>query len=142
MYCHNLLSYVLDFKYLTFKCVIIRFTQNYTLEDSHILSTYKMVLAAVCTHRGRAMAQAVSRRPLTADARVRSRLGPCGICGGRSSVGIGFSPSTSVFPCQFHSTRSPLKWKSRRNIFIFITGLHNKPSRLRCVRSFCCEALQ
>jgi hypothetical protein len=30
---------------------------------------------------GRAMAQAVSRWPPTADARVRSQFGPCGICG-------------------------------------------------------------
>jgi hypothetical protein len=46
------------------------------------------------------MAQAVSRRPLTAEARVRSRVSPCGICGGQSGIGTGFSPSTSVFPCQ------------------------------------------
>ena len=31
--------------------------------------------------QGRATAQAISRRPLTAEARVRSRVGPCGICG-------------------------------------------------------------
>jgi hypothetical protein len=29
------------------------------------------------------MAQAVSRRPLTAEARVRARVNPCGICGGQ-----------------------------------------------------------
>jgi hypothetical protein len=50
------------------------------------------------------MARAVSRRPLTAEARVRSRVSPCGICGGQRGTGTGFSPSTSVFPCQFHST--------------------------------------
>jgi hypothetical protein len=38
-----------------------------------------------------------------------------------------FFPSTSVFPCKFHSTAFPLKWKSRKNFTIFITGLHNKP---------------
>jgi hypothetical protein len=75
---------------------------------------------------GRAMAQAVSRRPLTAEARFRSRVGPCGICGGQSGTGTGFSPSTSVFPCHFHSTGAPLQGKTKR-LIIFITGLHNKP---------------
>jgi hypothetical protein len=76
------------------------------------------------TWYGRAMAQAVSRRPPTAE------VSPCGICGGQSSTGTGFSPSTSVFPCQFHSTGAPLLGKMKKLIillFIFITGLHNKP---------------
>jgi hypothetical protein len=93
------------------------------------------------TLRGRAMAQAVSRRLLTAEARVRSRVGSCRICGGQSGTGTGFSPSTSVFSCQFDSTAAPLKWKSRRNL-IFITELHNTPCMLRCVRSICCGDLQ
>jgi hypothetical protein len=46
------------------------------------------------------MAQAVSRRPLTAEARVN----PLRICGGQSGPGTGFPRSTSVFPCQYHST--------------------------------------
>jgi hypothetical protein len=44
------------------------------------------------------MAQVVSRRPLTAEARVRSRVNSCGICGGQSGTGTGFSPSSSVSP--------------------------------------------
>ena len=79
---------------------------------------------------GRVMAQAVSRRPPTAEARVLSRVSPCGICGGQSDTGTVFSPSTSVFPCQFHSTDALLLGKIKKNIifsFIFITGLHNKP---------------
>jgi hypothetical protein len=66
------------------------------------------------------MCQAVSRRPLTAEARVS----PCGICGGQSGTGTGFSLIISGFPCQFHSTGAPLKMKK---LIIFITGLHNKP---------------
>jgi hypothetical protein len=63
-----------------------------------------------CTNitKGRAMAQAVSRRPPTAEARVRSRVSVCGICGGQSVTVTDFSPSTSVLPCQFHSTGAPL----------------------------------
>jgi endogenous inhibitor of DNA gyrase (YacG/DUF329 family) len=79
---------------------------------------------------GRAMAQAVSCRPPTAEARVRSRVSPCGICGGQSGTQTGFSPSTSVFPCQFHSTGAPLLGKGQKIIIIiviFIIGLHKKP---------------
>jgi hypothetical protein len=40
-----------------------------------------------------------------------------------------FPPSTSVFPCQFHSTGAPLLGKGQKIIiiFIFIIGLHSKP---------------
>jgi hypothetical protein len=61
-----------------------------------------------------AMAQAVSRRPVTAEARVRSWVGPRGICGGQSDTGTGFSPINSVFPCQFHSTGAPLLGKAEK----------------------------
>jgi hypothetical protein len=50
------------------------------------------------------MAQVVSRRPLPAEDRVRAQVDACGICGGQSGTGAGFSPSSSVFPCQYHST--------------------------------------
>jgi hypothetical protein len=51
------------------------------------------------SHLGRAMAKVVSRRTLTAETRVN----PCGICGGQSGTGTGFSPNSSVFPCQYNS---------------------------------------
>jgi hypothetical protein len=47
---------------------------------------------------GRAMAQAVSHRPLTAATRVRARAFRCGICGVQSGTGTGFSPIYSVSP--------------------------------------------
>jgi hypothetical protein len=64
------------------------------------------------------MAQAVSRRTLITEARVRSRVSPCGIYGGQSGTGAGFSPSTSVFPGQFHSTGAPLHGKTKKLSFL------------------------
>jgi hypothetical protein len=63
------------------------------------------------------MAQAVSRRPPTAEARVRSQVGPCDICGGKSGTWTSPPPppSTSVFPCQFHPTGAPLHGKTEKN---------------------------
>jgi hypothetical protein len=52
----------------------------------------------------RAIAQVVSRRPFTAEARVRALVSPCGVYGGKNGTGTCFSSSRSVFPCQYHST--------------------------------------
>jgi hypothetical protein len=44
------------------------------------------------------------------------------------ALGQVFPPSSSVLPCEFHSTSAPLLGKGQKIIiFIFITGLHNKP---------------
>jgi hypothetical protein len=56
---------------------------------------------------GRTMAQAVSRRHLIAEARVCTRISPCGICDGQSVTETGFSQSSSVFPCQYNPTAAP-----------------------------------
>jgi hypothetical protein len=86
----------------------------------------------VSVHLGRAMAQAVSRRPLTAEARfrkIKEKEIP-----GQSMWDFWwtkwhwdrFFPSTSVFPCQFHSTGALLHGKTEKIVVIFITGLNNK----------------
>jgi hypothetical protein len=49
-----------------------------------------------------------------AEARLRSRLSPRRICGGQSGTGTGFPPSTSAFPCHFHSTDAPQSSSSTR----------------------------
>ena len=97
-------------------------------------------LPEVTRNMGRAMTQAVSHRPLTAETRARSRVSPCRICGGQSGNGTDFFPSTSVFPCQFHSTGAPLLGNTKK-LIIFITRFAQQASRLRCVRSICCGAL-
>jgi hypothetical protein len=46
------------------------------------------------------------------------------------ALGQIFSPRTSGFPCQFHSTGGPLLGKGQKIIIIiviFITRLHKKP---------------
>jgi hypothetical protein len=41
------------------------------------------------------------------------------------ALGQVFPPSTSVFPCQFHSTGARITRKNKKKIFT--TGLQNKP---------------
>jgi hypothetical protein len=65
---------------------------------SYIGCSKVLVLTINC---GRAMAQVVSRRPLIAEARVRPLVNARGICGEQSGTGTGFSPSSSIFPCQY-----------------------------------------
>jgi hypothetical protein len=48
------------------------------------------------------MAQAVSRRPFNAEARVHDQESPSWICDEETETGRGFSPTSSVFPCQYH----------------------------------------
>ena len=48
--------------------------------------------------------------PVAGLSEWRTEINPrphCGICGGQSDTVTGLSPSTSVFPCQYHSTIAP-----------------------------------
>jgi hypothetical protein len=54
------------------------------------------------------MAQGVSQRSHTAVAHIKSQASAYEICGGRSVNGIDYSPSTSIFSCQYRSTSPPL----------------------------------
>jgi hypothetical protein len=73
------------------------------------------------------MAQAVSRRPFTEEAWVRCRVSPCGIYGGQSDTGTGFSPEYFGFSLSILFHRCSITSKNRKEVIIFITGLHNKP---------------
>jgi hypothetical protein len=44
-------------------------------------------------------------------ARGRSQVSPCQICDEQSGTGTGFSPRTSVFPCQNYSTNAPYSYR-------------------------------
>jgi hypothetical protein len=54
--------------------------------------------------KGRGMARAVSRRHVIGGARIRKWYSPRGTCGGQSGTRTDFSPSSSPFHCQYHST--------------------------------------
>jgi hypothetical protein len=58
--------------------------------------------------------RAVNHWPLTADPWVQLQASPQGIHAGQSDTQRGFSPSNSVFPCQYHSTNTPHVALTRR----------------------------
>jgi hypothetical protein len=76
---------------------------------------------------GRAMAQAVGQRPFTAEPGFDPGQSMCDLWWTKWHWDRFFSPSTSVFLCQFHSTGAPLHGKTKKKLIVFITGLHNKP---------------
>ena len=53
------------------------------------------------------MARAVSRRPLPAEAPMRSQVSPRRICAGHSGTVTLFFSQCLCFPCQYHSTNAP-----------------------------------
>jgi hypothetical protein len=72
------------------------------------------------------MAQAFSRRPLTAEARVRSRVSPCGMCWTKLHWDR-FFPEYLGFPLSISFHRCSITRKNEKTLIIFITRLHNKP---------------
>jgi len=62
------------------------------------------VNARICS---RDVAQEASLLPLISERRVPTQVSPCETSGGQSDTGTCFSPSSSVSPCQHHSTNVP-----------------------------------
>jgi hypothetical protein len=86
---------------------------------------------SICLSVGRAMAQVFSRRPPTAEVRFRSWVSLYGICGGQRGTGTGFSPSTSVFPCQFISNCAPLFVKMKKKNLLSFSSSHGCTKSLK-----------
>jgi hypothetical protein len=90
---------------------------------------------------GHAMAKAVSHRPLTAEARVCTRVSPCGVCGGQSDTGTGFSPcSLFSLPVSFHHIDQkmaavhgmfyiipPHNGNDHSTMTVYLLGVNNRP---------------
>jgi hypothetical protein len=80
---------------------------------------------------GRAMAQAVSRRPLTAEARVRSRGQFMWDLWWTKWHWDRFFPEYFGFFLSISFHQCSITWKNKKKLiiflFIFIIGLHNKP---------------
>jgi len=77
------------------------------------------------------MTHMISHWPVTVEARFRSQASVCVICDAKSGTGPCFSPSTSGFPSQYHSTNAP-NWCS----FIVVPegqmGEAWEPSKRQC----------
>jgi hypothetical protein len=76
--------------------------------------------------KGRRMIQALRPRPLTVDFRDQYQARTCGICDGQNYTGTGFSPSTSVSPCQQYFTKALYSFVYHRRWSKRLTLLWNK----------------
>ena len=70
-------------------------------------------------------AQAVSRRPLAAEAPDRLQASTCEDCGEQSGTETGFPPRISVVPCQYYSTNAPY-WSASASCSYWTDGQTGK----------------
>jgi hypothetical protein len=69
-----------------------------------LCSTNWILKQLILVFQDRAVAQSVSRRPVTMEIRIFSQASPFEICGGQSGNLTGFCTSVSVFRCYFQSS--------------------------------------
>jgi hypothetical protein len=72
------------------------------------------------------MAQAVCRRPVTAEDRFRFRVTPCDTRGTQSGTGTGFSPSSSVFS-EFFSFLLSISFDCGSPCLYITWGMNGRP---------------
>jgi hypothetical protein len=74
-----------------YRLVFIKETQGILCEvGTEFLNTFRLVMV----FKSHAIAKVVSRKPLTAEARVRFRTNPCESCDEQSGTGTRFYSST------------------------------------------------
>jgi hypothetical protein len=95
------------------------------------------------------------RWPLTAEAHVRTRISPCGICGEQTGTGTDLPRSSSLFPRHCYSTIDPyyfisdpaLGWEKRKEVFCievyililrFFVNIADDREKCCCVRLLSC----
>ena len=66
-----------------------------------------------------------------AESRVRLQVSPCKICVGQSGTEAGFSPSNSVFPCQYPYTIGALTSSACLLTYLLTYLIHGAESSLR-----------
>jgi hypothetical protein len=79
----------------------IRMTQRFNSNTEKLVRTNPFIYLSIVNCR--VPSQVVSHWPVTAETQVCTWVIPCGICGGQSRTGTGFSFNFLVFPCQYHS---------------------------------------
>jgi hypothetical protein len=120
-------SYILCSAHTVYLCVLCGSENKQRLFHCTALTGWFYNRDGVCLLRGTdwvlmyhsvskdcAMPQAVSRQVLTAEARVRSPVSPCGVCGVKCGTVTGFPASTFLLPCQCHTTNAPHSSSSTR----------------------------
>jgi hypothetical protein len=91
-------------------------TDNETIHI--VMPSCHCMLCSVTYAVGHAIAQAVSHRPVAAEARSHVRVSPCGICGGQSGTGTGFEICFLLFIIP--------QWVSTV-ILVYHLGMNNRP---------------
>ena len=70
-------------------------------------SSEAVTVIIIMKHHGCVMAQVVGHQPFTTETQFQTQASPCKISGECRGTGTGFSPNTSVFTCEYHSTNVP-----------------------------------